>query len=281
MPGSRLHVSHSVTLPMKSLVAPSDPALPQLHVDLLYSLCLPAFSFANWSRVRATSHLRYASGWAGGGDVSLCAALPFRVGLVRALDHRFRVPGSSASSNLRLLDRRIICSVVSLNDLQSILSFCTLRPATTWPVESSTRRTRSQRSKPELSPLERILRLVSGPIRNCEDMYLGHVRAAIPDATHQRRSSRHQQMTPLRWVTRVEKAITQSALDRCRRSMGWASDLFHPEAHLDMQSPRGRQLTKFSTLGQARTSRNTCIWGLLPRTLGAASWGILWYDWRG
>jgi hypothetical protein len=79
MPGSRLQVSHSVTFPMKSLVTPSDPTLPQLHVDLLYSLRLPAFSLAavpataaaatdaaaaavDWFRVRTTSHLRYASG---------------------------------------------------------------------------------------------------------------------------------------------------------------------------------------------------------------------------
>lgn len=46
MPGSRLQVSHSITLPMKSLVTPSNPTLPQLHVDLLYSLRLPAFSLA-------------------------------------------------------------------------------------------------------------------------------------------------------------------------------------------------------------------------------------------
>jgi hypothetical protein len=75
MPGSRLQVSHSVTFPMKGLVTPSDPTLPQLHVDLLYSLRLPVFSLAavpataatastvvDWFRVRTTSHLRYASG---------------------------------------------------------------------------------------------------------------------------------------------------------------------------------------------------------------------------
>jgi hypothetical protein len=81
MPGSRLQVSHSVTFPMKGLVAPSDPALPQLHVDLLYPLRLPAFSLAavpataaaataatavatvvDCFRVRTASHLRYASG---------------------------------------------------------------------------------------------------------------------------------------------------------------------------------------------------------------------------
>ena len=86
MPGSRLQVSHSVAFPMKSLVTPSDPTLPQFHVDLLYSLRrLPAFSLAaaavpataaatgaaastatvvdsDWFRVRTTSHLRYASG---------------------------------------------------------------------------------------------------------------------------------------------------------------------------------------------------------------------------
>jgi hypothetical protein len=32
--------------------------------------------------------------------------------------------------------------------------------------------------------------------------------------------------------------------------MGWASDVFHPEAHLPMLSPRGRQQTNFSTPGQ-------------------------------
>lgn len=79
MPGSRLQVSHGVSFPMKSLVTPSDPTLPQLHVDLLYSLRLPAFSLAvvpptaaaaataatsvvDWFRVQTTSHLRYASG---------------------------------------------------------------------------------------------------------------------------------------------------------------------------------------------------------------------------
>src|SRR6267154_2529526 len=38
MPGSRLQVLHSVTFPMKSLVTPSDPTLPQLHVDLVRAL---------------------------------------------------------------------------------------------------------------------------------------------------------------------------------------------------------------------------------------------------
>ena len=114
MPGGRLHVAYSVALPMKRLVTPPDPTLPQLHVNLLYALGLPGISPADWSRVRAASHLRYASGWAGGSGVSLGAALPFRVGFVRALDHRIGVSGSSASgrSNLRLLDHSIICSAL-------------------------------------------------------------------------------------------------------------------------------------------------------------------------
>src|SRR5712672_3042488 len=105
MPGSRLQVSHSVPFPMKRLVASTDPALPQLHVDLLDTLCLLAFSLADSPWARITPYARYAGGWAGGsGALSLCAPLPFRVGLVRALDHRLvsGVPGGSASSNLRL-----------------------------------------------------------------------------------------------------------------------------------------------------------------------------------
>jgi hypothetical protein len=73
VPGSRLQVSHGVTFPMKSLVTPSNPTLPQLHVDLLYPLRLQAFSLAailpaaaatavHWFRVRTTSHLRYVGG---------------------------------------------------------------------------------------------------------------------------------------------------------------------------------------------------------------------------
>ena len=114
VPGGRLHVPHSVALPMKRLVTPPDPTLPQLHVDLLYALGLPGISSADRSRVRAASHMRYASGWAGGSGVSLGAALPFRVGLVRALDHRIGVPGSGASdgSNLRLLDHSIMRSAL-------------------------------------------------------------------------------------------------------------------------------------------------------------------------
>ena len=46
MPRSRLQVSHSVTFPMKRLVTPSNPTLPQLHVDLLYAFRVPAFSLA-------------------------------------------------------------------------------------------------------------------------------------------------------------------------------------------------------------------------------------------
>jgi predicted ATPase len=37
----------------------------------------------------------------------------------------------------------------------------------------------------------------------------------------------------------AEKATARSVLDRCRRSMGWASDVFHPEAHLNTLRPRG------------------------------------------
>jgi hypothetical protein len=106
MPSSRLQVSHGVAFPMERLVASTDPALPQLHVDLLDPLCLLAISLVDSSWARITSYSRYAGGWAGGsGGVSLCAPLPFRVGLVRALDRRFSsgVPGGSASSNLRLL----------------------------------------------------------------------------------------------------------------------------------------------------------------------------------
>jgi hypothetical protein len=76
VPGSRLQVSHGVTFPMKSLVTPSNPTLPQLHVDLLYPLRLQAFSLAailpaaaaaaatavDWFRVRTMSHLRYVGG---------------------------------------------------------------------------------------------------------------------------------------------------------------------------------------------------------------------------
>lgn len=107
MPGGRLQVSHGVTFPVKRLVTPPDPTFPQLHVNLLDSLCLTAFfSFVHRSRIRETSHLRYASRWAGGSDVSSPrAALPFRVGFVLALDYRLGVPGSSssASSDLRHL----------------------------------------------------------------------------------------------------------------------------------------------------------------------------------
>lgn len=112
MPGGRLQVSHRVALPMKRLVAPPDPTLPQLHVDLLYALHLPAHASADWPRVRAASHLRYAGGWAGGSGASLGPALPFRVGLVRALDHRIGVPGGGARRNLRLLDHSIMCSAL-------------------------------------------------------------------------------------------------------------------------------------------------------------------------
>jgi hypothetical protein len=62
MPGGRLQVSHGVALPMKRLVAPSRPTLPQPHVDLLDPLGLPAFFLVDRSRVWTTSHLRHASG---------------------------------------------------------------------------------------------------------------------------------------------------------------------------------------------------------------------------
>jgi hypothetical protein len=105
MPGGRLQVPHGVAFPMKGLVAPSCPTLPQPHVDPLDALGLAAFFLDDRSRVRTTSRLRHASGWAGR-RVSLCAALPLRVGLVRALDHLLGVPGSSrtntrGSSSLR------------------------------------------------------------------------------------------------------------------------------------------------------------------------------------
>ena len=118
MPGSRLQVSHSVAFPMKRLVASTDPALPQLHVDLLDTLCLLAFSLADSSWARITPYARYAGGWAGGsGALSLCAPLPFRVGLVRALDHLLgilwsrRTSPSATGRSLRLPDlASISCS---------------------------------------------------------------------------------------------------------------------------------------------------------------------------
>jgi hypothetical protein len=115
----------------------------------------------------------------------------------------------------------------------------------TCPVQCSTRWTHPQRSKSKLlSPLGRILKLVTELLRQCtirKNTYRGHVRPAIPGPSYQRRSSRHpqRQMTLLRWVMQVEKATTQSVLDRCRRSMGWASDVFRPEAHPNTLSPRG------------------------------------------
>src|SRR6266849_6893920 len=85
----------------------------------------------------------------------------------------------------------------------------------------------------------------------------GHVRPAIPDPSHQRRSSRHlqRQMTLLRWVMQVEKAIALSVLDRYRRSMGRASDVFHPEARPNTLSPRGAASVneKFQLLRPERT----------------------------
>jgi len=116
MPGGRLQVSHGVAFPVKGLVAPSRPTLPQLHVNLLDPLGLPAFFLVDRSRVRTTSRLRHASGWARG-SVSLCAALPLRVGLVRALDHLLgilwsrRTSPSATGRSLRLPDlASISCS---------------------------------------------------------------------------------------------------------------------------------------------------------------------------
>jgi hypothetical protein len=116
VPGGRLQVSHGVALPMKGLVAAPRPTLPQPHVDLLDPLRLPPSFLVDWPRVRTTSHLRYASGWAGRRDL-LCAALPFRVGLVRTLDHLLGVPGSHtspSSSSLRLSPRICLTSSAAL-----------------------------------------------------------------------------------------------------------------------------------------------------------------------
>jgi hypothetical protein len=98
------------------------------------------------------------------------------VGLVRALDHRLGVPGgssSSASSDLRLLDYRITCFVLRFaNNLLSISSSCVLAlalySAKTCPVGYSTRLTHYHRPKLQLSPLRRILRHVSEPLRNTQ-----------------------------------------------------------------------------------------------------------------
>jgi hypothetical protein len=115
MPGGRLQVSHGVAFPVKGLVAPSRPTLPQLHVDLLDPLGLPAFFLVDRSRVRTTSRLRHASGWARG-SVSLYAALPLRVGLVRALDHLLGILWSRRTSPSRSATGRRL----RLPDLASI-----------------------------------------------------------------------------------------------------------------------------------------------------------------
>jgi len=100
-------------------------------------------------------------------------------------------------------------------------------------------------------------------MHNTKDTYRGHVHPAIPGPSYQRRSSRHlqRQMTLLRWAMQVEKATAQSVLDRCRRSMGWASDVFHLEAHPNTLSPRGAASTKrkISTLKAGEnTHSGTC-----------------------
>ena len=74
-----------------------------------------------------------------------------------------------AAARVVICVSRIIVSSVVLcfaNDLQSILSFCALCSAMTYPVQCSTGWNRSRRSRRVLSPLERILTLVSGPLRN-------------------------------------------------------------------------------------------------------------------
>lgn len=112
VPSRRLQMSNRVALPVKRLVAPPGPTLPQSHVDFLDpSLRGPPPStflvVRSWVH-RTTSRLRRAGGWARGRDsASLGAALPSRVGLVRALDHLFGVPGSrdtraSSRGNLHL-----------------------------------------------------------------------------------------------------------------------------------------------------------------------------------
>jgi len=148
----------------------------------------------------------------------------------------------------------------------------------TCPAQCSTRWTHPQRSKSEtLSPLGCILRLVGELLRQCtirKHTYQGHVRPAIPDPSYQRRSSHHRQrqMTLLRWVMQVEKATTQSVLDRCRRSMGWVSDVFHPEAHPNTLSPRGAASAneKFQTLkARENTHSNTRGSGASSQELSA------------
>jgi hypothetical protein len=111
-------------------------------------------------------------------------------------------------------------------------------------------------------------------MHNTRYTYRGHVRPAIPGPSYQRRSSRHlqRQMTLLRWVMQVEKATTQSVLDRCRRSMGWASDVFHPEAHPNTLSPRGAASAneKISTLkARENTHSSTRASGASSQELSA------------
>ena len=136
MPGSCLQVSHSVTFPMKRLVTPSDPTLPQLHVDLLYSLRLPAFSPAavpaiatvaavstvvvEWFTVRPTGHLRYASGtWAGGRGRQPTSPFVRHFHFVWVLSGPLTIalvfPAAAAAVarvvTCVFLDHRIVCSV--------------------------------------------------------------------------------------------------------------------------------------------------------------------------
>ncbi len=103
MLGSRLQMSQGITLSMESLIAPSNPTFPQLCVDPLDPFCFPAFPFAGWPRVRVVrTHIWYVRAR----DVistPLCAALPFRVGPVRALVHGSGVSGSGLSGDLHHL----------------------------------------------------------------------------------------------------------------------------------------------------------------------------------
>jgi hypothetical protein len=62
MLGSRLQMSHGVTLSMESLIAPAHPTFPQLCVDPLDPFRFPAFPFSRWPRVRVRTHFRCVSG---------------------------------------------------------------------------------------------------------------------------------------------------------------------------------------------------------------------------
>lgn len=93
--GSRLQMSQGVTLSMESLIAPSDPAFPQLCVDPLDPFAFP-FA-ASWPRLRARTHFRYVGARAS--MTPLYAALPFRMGFV----HGSGVSGSGLSGDLHHL----------------------------------------------------------------------------------------------------------------------------------------------------------------------------------